>query len=307
MGKEPPAFLEIVRRPFRRGLRVALQSTSLRSIKAVAYRVPFSRFSKIARWLLWGKEIIEWRGVKVEINPGHLLEYYAYFFGSYENEEIDKLVDLCRDAQVFVDVGANSGLFSLAIAHACPSLSVLAFEPAQDIAATFRANLRRNKHLCERIRLVDKALGDVNGTALFVPSNRLENPGLGRLGTGSHHPGGYEVPIVRLDSFLQIDLKPYVVKIDVEGAELQVLRGMAGLFPLGFPKAILVETHALYYGDAATEFNSQVVSELERGGFTISRLQSGTWVPLEKPLGAVGRTHLLAIKTEPRWNQTSPD
>jgi hypothetical protein len=102
--------------------------------------------------------------------------------------------------------------------------------------------------------------------------------------------------MIRLDSFFQNRDQPDVVKIDVEGAELQVIRGMTGLFTHGFPKAILVETHAFYFGDEAAEFNSQVVAELRRGGFTLARLQNDRWVPLRNPLELNARSHLLALR-----------
>jgi FkbM family methyltransferase len=298
MRQAPHPYVEVVRRLFRRGMRTALQSIPSDSIKALAHLVPFSRFHNIASRLLWGEEIIDWRGVTIEVNPGHVLGYYAYFFGDYASAEIDKLMELCQQAHVFVDVGANAGLFSLALTHACPTLSAYAFEPNREVIANLRANLDRNRYLAKRIHVVEKAVGEVNGTGEFAPSPHVANPEVGRLASSHDQARSYDVPVVCLDSFFEMGPEPEVIKIDVEGAELQVLRGMTGLFTGGFPKALLVETHGLYFGAAAAEFNSQIVSELETGGFRLARLQSGTWVPLAEPLGAVSRSHLLALRSE---------
>ncbi len=275
---------------------MALRWNRSRRVKALAYRVPFSRFHKVARWLLWGEEVIDWRGVEVKVNPGLLLEYYAYFFGDYATAEIDKLIELCRHTRLFIDVGANAGLFSLAGAHACPTVSVVGFEPDRDMAARLRRNLARNGHLAERVRLVEKAVGDVDGSARFLPSTHPENPGLGRLAGCSEDGRGYEVPVVRLDSFLEGGGRPDVVKIDVEGGELRVLRGMAGLFAMGRPRAILVETHGFCFGAGAAAFTSDVVRELERAGFSVSYLRGWAWPALSDPSELSAHCHLLGVR-----------
>lgn len=278
-----------------------------RWLRALAYRVPFSRFARLASWLLWGEEVIEWRGVKIGVNPGELHGYYTYFFGDYETAELDKLEEVCRDASVFVDVGANYGLFSLAVARACPRIWVFAFEPDRDIALSFRANIARNDSLAGQIQLVESAVGEADGVGAFAPSGRAENPGLGRLVTDSRGGAREKVPVVRLDSFFRERPRPDVVKIDVEGAELQVLRGMGGLFGVGCPRAIMMETDGLYFGGGADEFNSQVVRELEREGFDVCRLRFRSWVPLDNPSELGSRSHLLALRRCPPQTVLRPE
>jgi FkbM family methyltransferase len=246
--------------------------------------------------LLWGDEIVDWRGVRIRVNPGHLLGYYLYFFGEYETPVIDKTIDLCAGARCFVDVGANAGFFSLAVAQACPQVSVVAFEPDTEIAATFAANLRLNGNLSGRVRLIQNAVGEVDGAAVFLPSPRRENPGLGRLACHEDPSRGYAVRVRRLDSFFQTP--PEIVKIDVEGGELQVLRGMAGLFAAGWPRAVVVETHGGRFGAGQDDFNAQVVALLEQGGYAVRCRREGTWVPLTRPSEAGGRSHLLAVRRD---------
>lgn len=291
-------LFETVRRPFRVGLRRALQLLPSSYIVRIVSRIRASRFWKTMSWLVWGREIIDHRGVRIEINPGEVLGYYTYFLGSRADAmEVETLIELCKDARVFVDVGANAGWFTLAIAHACPELTVYAFEPDSDMVAQFRRNLWMNDHLTGRVKIIEQAVGDVDGTAVFEPSASPWNPSTGRVASRSKRSSsGYDVPIVRLDSFFQNRHKPDVVKVDVEGGELQALRGMKDLFANGFPKAILLETHAFHFGSNASEFNSQVISELRREGFTISKQRGNSWEILNGPLGSTPCIHLLALR-----------
>ena len=69
-------------------LKRVLRSVSMRSpdsIKRLAMRVPFSRFSKAASHLLWGNEQVMWRGLTVEVNPGEVHGYYVW--SAFDNFE----------------------------------------------------------------------------------------------------------------------------------------------------------------------------------------------------------------------------
>jgi len=261
-------------------------------VRNLAARVPFSRYHSVASWLLWGSERISWRGVTITVNPGTILGYYTYLFGSYAQAEIDMLIKLSADGPLLADVGANAGLITLAVAHACPLLSVVAFEPSHEVLPLLHANLQQNPTLRDRITVVAEAVGNQVGTAAFLPSASSENPEIGQL--ASEPSVGYSVPITTLDAFFQGRTPPYVVKIDVEGAELQVLHGMSALWAAGHPRAMLIETHGFMFGSGAAEHNAALIALLRAGGWRIEILHPAGWAPLSGGLGAIPHVQLLA-------------
>jgi FkbM family methyltransferase len=150
----------------------------------------------------------------------------------------------------FLDVGANVGYFSLLLAHRQPSSRVFAFEPNPAIACHLDESIVRNS-LMDRLTLHPLAASDTSGTLSFIVD--AENSGHSRL-SGDGRAGAFEVEMIRLDDWLpaQLGERPlHVVKIDVEGAELRVLRGMKNLLQTHRP-ALVVEAydhHLREFGD----------------------------------------------------------
>lgn len=269
-------------------------------------RIPYSRFAQLGSRIFSGSEIVEYRDVQIRVNPGDNLGFYAYFLGNRKDPEIETLIDLCSKSRVFVDVGANAGWFSLAIAQACPDIAVLAFEPERRMASEFKDNLKRNEELRSRITLVEKAVGERDGEVYFQPSSSSMNQGIGRIVSGDSASSAYKAEMIRLDSFFKTSPFPDIIKIDVEGAENAVLEGLSGLLALGYPKAVLLETHAFYFGSNAVQFNQEVVFRLTRAGFSILRQSNGEWKLLSQELGDAPRTHLLGIRDSLMLSQVFP-
>lgn len=148
------------------------------------------------------------RGRRLDIDLG---SQKAYWTGRYERELQRFLRDTLRPGDVFYDVGAHHGFFSLAAARL--GASVYAFEPVE-------ANLRRLQRNIE----LNGADVEVVAAAVSDAAGRL---GLARGKSSAQwrtEPGD-EVTSVTLDDFARNHPAPRVVKIDVEGAELRVLRG----------------------------------------------------------------------------------
>jgi FkbM family methyltransferase len=143
------------------------------------------------------------------------------------------------------DVGTNMGLFAFPAALKARAGQVYGFEPDVELAANLLRALRlaRNRHL--KVVVHCFALGDQNGAASFLISrygrsmNKLD-------GVGGWHDYLFEVSERRSVGLLKIDTlaeylrPPDVVKIDVEGAEMQVLNGGAATIAK-FRPVMLVE------------------------------------------------------------------
>lgn len=226
------------------------------------------------------------------MNVGEVHGYYLYFFNQYAEEELNKLIELCNGAQVFVDVGANIGLFSIVLAHHYPQLTVYAFEADPKIVERLKLNISLNPFVFDRIFTVPKAVGDINGDVLFHSSFGTANEEVGRLEVSD---GSISISCVTLDShFEEIGVTPEIIKIDVEGAELNVLRGMQSLLNSNKLKCILLETRAFYLPqEEHPDFNIQIESALRSQGFALQDV-CGHSLPVTTEWPA--RLQILAIK-----------
>jgi FkbM family methyltransferase len=150
----------------------------------------------------------------------------------------DVLRRLVQPGMVVADVGANIGLLTLVLAWAAgPGGQVIAFEPE----AIPRSNLEKMKHLngLSWVEVRDQAVGAEAGQLTFHVSDIIGHSSLYAL-PEAEEARTIQVEVVRLD-----DVAPAkrmdVVKIDVEGAELDVLAGMSGLIAKNKDLAIVAE------------------------------------------------------------------
>jgi FkbM family methyltransferase len=137
---------------------------------------------------------------------------------------LDTVVALARDADTFLDVGAYTGLFSLAVSVAAPAVQVHAFEIVPAAANALEANLVRNR-VDLRVALHREGVGDPD-TTLRVPTGEGGSAIPSFL--SSRH-GATEGELVRFRSLDSVaDLLPHddrvVMKVDVEGTEDDVFR-----------------------------------------------------------------------------------
>ncbi len=145
----------------------------------------------------------------------------AVYTGLPEYEEMSLLLHLLRPDDLFVDVGANVGIFSV-LASAVSGARTLAFEPVPESCRSLLDNLRLND-VESRVELRRAAVGATSDKVRFRSdqdtNNRvLENP--------ADSASSIEVEMVTLDQELD-QRSPVMVKIDVEGWEHEVLKGAA--------------------------------------------------------------------------------
>jgi FkbM family methyltransferase len=138
----------------------------------------------------------------------------------------DLLLPRLRPGAFFVDVGANIGLYTVAAGYAVgQSGHVLAVEPTPRTAAVLTQNIRLNG-LRERgvVTVAQLAAGETRGRARL--GTHIEDSGHNSLFPTGDEDEVVEVDVVPLDDLVGEGRPVDVVKIDVEGAELAVLRGM---------------------------------------------------------------------------------
>jgi FkbM family methyltransferase len=160
----------------------------------------------------------------------------ALYFGLYDSQEMRFLLAWLRAGDTFLDVGANVAPYSL-LATLIDGVTIVAFEPEAVARGRAAENIALND-AADRIELVACAVGDLDGTARLTADRSAKNALV-----GDDYEGDVEaVDVVSLDSFAhRRSLRRIsLVKVDVEGHELAVLRGAAAALGAHRP-ALIVE------------------------------------------------------------------
>lgn len=182
---------------------------------------------------------VGWRsvapGLEMEIDPADWMDR-SFYLGTYDPWLLHMLDRVIRPGDAAIDVGAHKGYVALHLARRVgPAGTVFAFEPDPRARRCLERHRDRNR-MTETVRVFDCALGDVHGEAEFALS--------GQLGWSSFHPNAEAQPTIRervavavrrLDDLIAAGAialdssRLSFVKLDAEGAEPRVLRGMSGL------------------------------------------------------------------------------
>lgn len=219
---------------------------------------------------------VEFAGIRMFVDPrDNYTERMIWLEGQPpEMTSLLALTELVEGKNAFIlDIGANCGAFTVPLALAAgPSSRVVAFEPNPIMIGRLGHNLRLNG-LSEKVRIESCALCEDTGEGVL-------NMRQGNFGQASLNPivdraraGGVLVPIRPLTDFVgqAASHDVSVIKIDVEGAEVAVLRPL--LKADGWlPDALLIETR--HSGDWEIDLTSDILARgfkavLEADGNTL--------------------------------------
>ena len=188
-----------------------------------------ARFSIDARYVLTmpcGLELIVGR------NENFATTVYVHELPDFE--EMLFLAHLLRSDDLFVDVGANVGMYSLWASGSTGARSI-SFEPVPVTFATLRQNIAINA-LGDKIEARQSAVSNQSGELLMTATKG----GMNHLVEGRAAPNEVSVPSARLDDLIA-GRKPVAMKIDVEGFEMHVLEGAKKTLAAPSLRAIVIE------------------------------------------------------------------
>lgn len=187
---------------------------------------------------------------------------HGCWLGTYEAPNVRQVVRVLRPGQVFYDVGAHVGYYTLLAARLVGERGrVVAFEPVARNLALLRRHLRLNGLRNVEVRPV--AVGSAPGAVGFAYDPREHSTGRLAATVGNLH-----VQVTTLDVTVEVDgaAVPDLIKIDVEGAEYDVLVGAQRLLERHRPQ-LLLSTHGEALATRCREF-------LSARGYTLSPLGS---------------------------------
>lgn len=183
-----------------------------------------------------GERVVRRQGARWSLDPADYVCRDLYWAGAKDVAQLRALRQHVPSGGVMFDVGASFGYYAISMArHLRQACVVHAFEPDDKSAARLAANLALNSIHCVHLHRV--GVWDRTGSAAMrsVPGNS---------GASSLRPGG-GIPLLSIDGFCRDHAitRLDAMKIDVEGAELHVLRGAADALDRYRP-TLLVELNA---------------------------------------------------------------
>jgi FkbM family methyltransferase len=160
-------------------------------------------------------------GARFQLSPQDVIGH-EIVLQRFEWLQIPQMIRACRelDPAAFIDIGANFGLYTCILGRQGLAKRLIGFEPNHWALERLREQIALNG--LSGVEIHETALGAAPHTATLLPGA----PGYSALSTVvAAHPQGYEIKVVALDDVVSFNGEPLVIKIDVEGYELEVLAG----------------------------------------------------------------------------------
>lgn len=211
-------------------------------------------------WENWIRKYLLWRslnfsvsadfGAKFNINISDIIQSYIYFFGTWEPTISSYLMSNLRPGDIFVDVGANIGYYSLLASHCVgPRGRVFAFEASPSIYSLLQKNLEANSATnvtAQNVAVVDER----RQLSIFLAPGRNIGQSTTIPQIAAQIDATFEATVAGFPLGDLIDVATFramrFIKIDVEGAEWIVVKGIQPILGLLSDEAeILIEINSV--------------------------------------------------------------
>jgi FkbM family methyltransferase len=163
------------------------------------------------------------KGAVFLLNTKNFVDRQIAFYDDFESAQIAYLFRAMKEhgCDIFIDVGANIGFYTVQVALAGLSSRILAFEPDPRNLLQLGANILVNR-LVGKISVIGKAVSSSSGVVPFSPGADTST-GQSRIGDGG---SGVTIDCVALDDVVADSGQRIFIKMDIEGHELAAISGM---------------------------------------------------------------------------------
>ena len=203
-------------------------------------------------------------------------------------ENTQLLASIGAGLRTIVDIGANRGQFTLAARHPAPKAHIFSFEPLREPAQVFRTMFAHD----QQVELHQFAIGPLPGEGLMHISKADDSSSLlpitdlqTRYFPGTAERSTRTVEVRTLDSVLQPEAisRPALLKLDVQGYELEALRGCSALLDAFDFVYVECSYVALYSGQALAR---EVETYLTNAGFILEGVFNPYYANSSQPIQA---------------------
>lgn len=223
--------------PFFHGIISFLRDKDVKGIRALSVLLPKLLLPAAEKSSAYILKTLHGFYLKIDPSKDKGVELSLHETGTYEKGILSYLKSVLQKGDSFIDVGANIGLISIHTAKLVGQKgTVFSYEAMPATAALLRENIALNQ--LKNIVVGDFALGSVDGkTEIF--ENWQVNRGGASLLVKTEQSASFEIDVFCLDSVFPKEFHPKVVKIDVEGFEMEVLKGAKNLIQREHPILII--------------------------------------------------------------------
>jgi len=253
------------------------EPTFLERASAWLRRVPVGRYARRPLQRLYHAALSArtlGRGLRCDLPSGDTIFVApAHRHISWNEVEFRAFRDAVRPGAVALDIGANVGAYSMPLGRWVGDTGrVFAFEPSASAYDGLTTHVRMNG-LESCVTPIASAVGGAIGTLPFIVE---PTAGEGRLAAASSSRATVDVPVTTVDAFCaQHGITPDFIKVDVEGAELDVLRGARETIGRTRGRlALFVELHPALWGERGVS-QADIEREVERLGLRVASLVPG--------------------------------
>ena len=214
-------------------------------------------------------------------------------FGKHEPISTELFRQEIKEGMCVVDIGANIGYYALQEARLVGETGrVIAIEPVPDNFARLKRNVERNGY--RNVQLHHAAIGDENGTAKIYISRESNWSSLIPRGM---HTKSADVQLWTLDTLLKDEPRVDYVRMDVEGYEVQLIKGMRGIMKRCGP-GIFMEAHPWAIG---SEPFIGLLKDLEDAEYRIKCVVDKAYeYPIVKRRDVIETLSLRELQADPR-------
>lgn len=164
-------------------------------------------------------------GLTLEVDISDYIGHYIYF--GFLDTGIANLFSLCKKNSTVIDIGTNIGWTAINFARLSATGTVIGFEPDPFSYSVCKANIARNT--LPNLMVLPFGLGEISAEVM-MEVRTPENRGGNRIAPQGN-AGAVTIQIKRLDDLVEVSSLSVInlIKLDVEGYELKVLRGAANI------------------------------------------------------------------------------